>query len=375
MRILYYFPEKDIANMTVWQRVHFIEELTHYGVKIDTFNPLLCNCWEEANEEIIRLLKGGHYDLFFTGVCQKECLFSDTLTEITRIGIPSLCIRFDNLVIPFQDRELSPFFSLVWLTSIETKRFYDKWGAQTCFAPYAANPYTFSFKEMPIQRRLCFAGTPYGSRLTMINILSKGGVNMTLYYGKSKSESVSPNNAIINKNLLEVPHQSRLSSVLTRLKFREGHILINGLLKNRILGDKKIHESPNLIDKPSVYVKDLQKIYSEYALSLASTSAHHTDVLNNPLKIVNLRSFEIPMSGGIEICRYNQELARYYEEDKEILFYRSNEELVDKARYYTEKATDQEIFTIKRAARKRSENEHTWYHRFSKVLNNLELKI
>lgn len=141
------------------------------------------------------------------------------------------------------------------------------------------------------------------------------------------------------------------------------------------MGKCIIHDSPCLERKNALPIEKISSKYSEYSLSLASTSAHHTDVLKDPVKIINLRNFEIPMSGGLEICRYNKELSEYYEEGKEILFYATKEELIDKAKYYTQKATDEEIYMIKRSARRRSENEHTWYHRFSKVLNELNLKI
>ena len=373
MKIFYYFPERDTTNMTLWQRVHFFDELLYHGIEIEPFNPLLCNSWDEANNNALTLLKKGNYDLFFTSVCQKECLFPDTLQEIKRMGIPSLCLRFDNLVIPYYDKELSPFFDLVWLTAKETKRLYDKWGARTCFAPYAANPYAFKYIELPIKRELCFIGTPYGSRSRMINALAKGGIDMTLFFGKSPTndkdliEEINP--------LISVPLHNRLGSVFTRLRFREGRVLIHGLVKNRIVGKREILECGNLQIEPSVCLNKLHEVYSQYTLSLASTSAHHTDVLKHPLKIVNLRSFEIPMSGGIEICRNNPELAEYFEESKEIIFYDTMEELVEKADYYIRKASEQEIRSIKTAARRRAEGEHTWYHRFSKVLAELDLKI
>ena len=79
------------------------------------------------------------------------------------------------------------------------------------------------------------------------------------------------------------------------------------------------------------------------------------------------------MSGGIELCKYNEELARYFESGKEIVFYSDNNELVEKARYYTTKAKESEIFAIKAAARKRAEHEHTWWCRFTKAFEVLGL--
>lgn len=370
MKIFYFAPERK-RIMDKWQHIHFLDELSRHGIQIDLFNPLYCRSWEEANEITIKKIREGNYDLFFTGVCRKEVLFIETLQEIKRTGCPTLCIRYDNLVIPFNDKGLAPFYDLVWLTAIETKHLYDKWGVKTCFAPYAANPFTFNYSELPLQHRVCFIGTPYGSRSRMINKLSQAGVETTVFYGGKVKQM---DDSILKANI-NVPTDSFVVSIINRLKFSQGRTLLKGSLKNKLMGKCIIQENSFLEKENAVPFEELSSKYSEYSLSLASTSAHHTDVLNSPVKIINLRNFEIPMSGGVEICRYNYELSQYYEDGKEILFYESNEELVEKARYYTRKAADKEIYMIKQAARKRSENEHTWYHRFNKVLNELNIKI
>ena len=365
MKILYFAPERN-RIMDKWQHIHFIDELSRHGIQIDLFN------WEEANEIAIKKIREGNYDLFFTGVCRKEILFIESLLEIKKIGVPTLCLRYDNLLIPYNDKELAPYFDLLWLTATETKHLYDKWGVKTCFAPYAANPFTFKYTELPLKYRVCFIGTPYGSRSRMINKLSQGGVDTTVFYG-GKVKQID--DCVLQRTNMNVPSDSFLVSVLNRLKFSEGRVLLKGSLKNKIIGKSYVDKNPYLEMKDAVSWEELSSTYSEYSLSLASTSAHHTDVLKDPVKVINLRNFEIPMSGGVEICRYNYELSEYFEDGKEILFYESNDELVEKAIYYTRNATDKEIIKIKQAARKRSENEHTWYHRFNKVLNELNLKI
>lgn len=374
MEILYCLPEKDTI-MGRWQHDHFIEELSHHNVFIRVFNPLLFMSWDEANDALLIEIKNRRYDIFMSAICDDKLLFESTLSEIKRIGIPTLCIRFDNLVVPLYDKKLSALYDLVWLTSVETKRFYDKWGAKTCFAPYAANPYVFMHKVSHNSiRRVCFVGTPYGSRTRMFNTLTRGGVNLTLFYGNSSFDTID--NAWEHfKTFIDVPSQSHSTELIKRLQFHEGRVLIRGAIKNKIMGKCFVENNSHLVVEPAVAPSRLSSIYSEYVLSLASSSAHHTDVLKTPLKIVNLRNFEIPMSGGVEFCRYNTELAEYFEEDKEIIFYRSKEEMIDKALYYTNKATDNEVYQIRCAARVRSEKEHTWYLRFKKILNELEFNI
>lgn len=372
-KILYFTLEGN-TNMAKWQRIHFFDELSRHGVEIVTLSGHKLSSWEEANDVAIKMLKDGGYDLFFTAICKKEQLFKDTLKEIKAIGIPSLCIRFDNLLIPYQDKELAPFFDLLWLTSIETKRLYDRWGVRTVFAPYAANPFFFKYLEKPFKREVCFIGTPYGSRTRMMNTLLSNEINLSLFYGNPKKKSQQKDVINVADCLPEVPY-GKLNVFFDRIKTWEGRKLILGTFINKMKGNITLLDNEHLTKNYSVPFEDICELYSEYTLALASTSAVHTDILTEPLKVINLRNFEIPMSGGIEICRYNQELSEYFVEDKEIVFYRTNEELVDKARYYTQKAPDSIIYAMKKAARVRSEREHTWYNRFSKVLNELSLNI
>lgn len=373
MKILYFFLELP-TNMYRWQRKHIIDELQHHGVDVETFNPLVYQTMEEANDAVICKMKEKRVDLFFSNVCYEKVLFPSTLKFIQSLGIPSLSLRCDNLVIPFNDKKLAPLFDLVWLTSRETKGLYDKWGVKSFFAPYAANPFVFNCDtEGTVARRVCFIGTPYGSRSIMINQLTKSDISVDAYY-KSKEDTTCSNQNDIEILESRIIAPSRLSVLFHRFLFPEGRKIMKGMVMNKMMGHQTIINNNNLSSRQTVLPEEQGNLYSRYALSLASTSTNHTDVLKDPLKIINLRNFEIPMSGGIEICKYNPELAEYFEDGKEIVFYNDNDDLVDKARYYLQRSTDAELNAIKVAARKRAEAEHTWWNRFTIAFDLLGLR-
>lgn len=368
---MYYFQELP-TPMFQWQRIHLIDELSRRGHIIDTFNPLNFSSPEEANSAVVDLLRKSKYDLFFTNVCYYKMLFPETLLYIKNtIGIPSLCISCDNLAIPYTGKVLAPYFDVVWLTSIETQYLYDRWGSNSVFAPYAANPYAFTYSQGSLIRKVCFIGNPYGSRAIMMNKLAASGIPIDVYHGQSKDtrEPKDPNMAI-RSNILK---PSRWEEYLNRLRFPQGRILMKGALVNKLKKTEGLREHASLSSYPSVSFSDMPRYYADYVLALASTSTHHTDALTTPLPVINLRNFEIPMSGGLEFCKYNAELANYYEEDKEIVFYRDDAELIDKANFYLFKASDSVIFRMKQAARLRSENEHTWSNRFALMFTALGL--
>lgn len=372
MKILYYFPELSVAMMQ-WQRVHFFDELFRHGIEFEVFNPLLFDSIDEANDNLLIHIKEQQYDLFLANLCNEQHIHAAAIDEIRRMGIPTMSFRSDNLVMPYNDKELASHFDLLWLTSKETKYLYDKWGANTYFAPYAANPFVFHFSQPNyFVHHVCFIGTPYGSRTRMMNVLLENNIDLTLFYGKSEKTNKETKNTIETRQ--KIQSLSKIHVLYNRLCFHEGRRLTWGTIVDKISGKREIIQSEHLFREKSVDCESIGNIYSQYTLSLASTSAGHTDVLQKPVKVINLRNFEIPMSGGIEICRYNPELAEYFEEGKEILFYRDKNELIDKAKYYTQKASDKEILSIKKAARLRAENEHTWMNRFKMSFDILGLK-
>ena len=371
MEILYFFQENN-TPMFQWQRIHFIDELQHHGCRFSCFNPLKYETPQQANEDLIALINKLTYDLFFTNVGYEKVLFPETIDYIKAKGIPTLCLRCDNLAIPFNDKVLAPHFDLVWLTSIETKYLYDRWGVNSFFAPYAANPFFFiPTKIEQNERKVCFIGTPYGSRSIMINQLSTHGLPIDVYYKKDGRSAKLDDGSELKSDLI---WPSRNNVLFHRLLFPQGRKILLGSLLNRISGQQMIVENDYLSSFPSVPAEEMSKIYSSYALSLSSTSTNHTDVLKKPLKVINLRSFEIPMSGGLAFCKFNQELADYFEDGKEIVFYSDNEELVDKANFYLYRVSDTVLFKMKCAARNRAESDHTWWNRFTIAFDKLGLK-
>lgn len=364
MKILYFFQELP-TPMFQWQRIHIFDELSHHGCDISVVNPLEYESPEQANEALLHTLTSMKYDLFFTNVCYYKVLFVDTVERIKQLGVPTLCIRCDNLIIPYVDKVLAPHFDLVWLTSVETKHLYDKWGCRSFFAPYAANPYKFVYQQGTLIKKTCFIGTPYGSRSIMMNYLADKMVSVDLFYGKNPAlrESANHTERTCLKSTIIMPN--RWEEYYNRLKFKEGRKLLWGAIVNKIKRQESIKSSPYLTQHPSVSFEAMSRWYADYVLALSSTSTNHTDALKHPLPVINLRNFEIPMSGGIEICKYNEELAGYFEADKEIVFYHTNDELVEKAKFYTQRASDSLILKMKQAARKRAELDHTWWNRFS----------
>jgi len=364
MNILYFFAEDD-SYMSQWQRIHIFDELSHYGYSIEVFNPLNFRNITEANEKLSSYINCStkKFDLFMTCV-DSDTIFKSTVEDIRKMGLPTMLICFDNLHAPYMHKMIASSFDLVWLTSFETRWLFEKWGCENIVVqPYAANP----FKFQPVWNKtipsVCFIGTPYGGRINKINLLTDSDIQCNIYANDIETASSSK---------FEIKHYNNLlEDTINLLKFRIGRKVLLGLLKNRIFDEKSIlHFNSSLRVNSSVSFEEMQQLYSNHSLSLNITELRNTYVLKRPIHKLHLRTFEIPMCGGVEIASHTEELATYFEDGKEIILYKSDEELLSKARFYLDSKNENSCLKIKESARKRAESDHTWLNRF-KVLDTL----
>jgi len=82
------------------------------------------------------------------------------------------------------------------------------------------------------------------------------------------------------------------------------------------------------------------------------------------------RDFEIPCTGGgVYITSFNPELALFYDIGKEIVCYRSKDELLELIRYYLQHL--EEATEISNKGRERCLKEHRWFHRYVRLCQTL----
>lgn len=86
----------------------------------------------------------------------------------------------------------------------------------------------------------------------------------------------------------------------------------------------------------------------------------------------NMRSYEVPAVGGILLSPYSEEQAGYFQEDKEVYFYRHANEIYFKAKTILE-LSESEAAQIRQLARHRS-IDYSYWHR-TQVLENLLFEI
>jgi spore maturation protein CgeB len=111
---------------------------------------------------------------------------------------------------------------------------------------------------------------------------------------------------------------------------------------------------------PPLSDEELVRMYSRSKISLGFTT-----VAEGLIKQVRLRDFEAPMSGAFYMVERFNDLAEFFDPGKEVVFFDSPDDLLDKVRYYL--GHDAERRRIREAGMRRARNEHTWHRRFETV--------
>ncbi len=354
--------------MSEWQKVQIFDELAHYGVVFEVLNPASFESLEQCNDCLLEKLKNDHtIDVFLT--CAPDKFFlPGVIQQIGKLHMPKVLIQFDNLHSPYCNKNTARYFDIVWLTSRETEYIFKGLGCKTIFQPYAASPFLYNDYYRKQIDRVCFVGTPYGSRIQYINEIISAGVKFDVFYGKDKKDAGE-------KLLLpyRIKENSKLRLIMEDLSFPVGRYVLAGKIKSILVRDKKlIDSSPFLSIKNNLSFEDMNSAYSNYALSLNVLALRNTYYLNKPVHKLHLRTFEIPMCAGLELVSYNEELAEYFTAD-EMVFFRDNDEMIDKVKFFLKPQNESLCRRMKIQARKKAVNEHSWHRRFEVILNEFNI--
>lgn len=366
--------------MNEWQYYHIVGEFRQRGHKVTYFNPVTSLGRSGSSEEYSDLLLKeigqvsikDRVNIFFTTVGQ-DSIEADAVQQISQMGIPTVLMCCDDLSVPFMHKRIAKYFDLVWGTSRENQNILKSYGARTIMMPYAANPFLLKPVDVPETSVIGFIGRCYGARAVHIRALANAGVEFWIFgsapYGISK------------KNVRSTPLGRALRSYRTvgpyvaqSMLFPIGRRCLLGALKRSLVEyfndsrfNNNIPETVRYYTGPSF--DDMGATFSNIALSLGSMELHSTYVLKKPIMCIHLREFEAPMCGAVHITNRSAEIQDYFEEDTEMLFYETEEELLDKVQFYLHPNRDSLRFKIRRQARRRAENDHTWLKRFERLCN------
>ena len=377
MNILHYCAEEP-GPMADWQLHHIAAELRTSGHAVTFLNPVeqlgldasAADYSQFTLDEVRRLHAGNGFDLFYA-TATEATLLPSAVDEIKRLGIATVNMAPDAMSHPYRVRSLCPKFDLTWTLVRESVPILEGYGARLIVMPLAANPHLFKPCHAAEERVVGFIGSCYGARARALAHIAANGLPAVVY-GRAPSQVYSdgPINNPLARALLNVGDSWR--RLFESLRFDYGRACIAGALKRSALEvlTKLPEKDPRLDDVPrrqGPSFEDMGACVSALALTLGSMDLASTYVLRNPLYVIRLREFEMAMCGGVHLVNRFAELQEYFEEDQEMLYYGSIDEMIDKVAYYLDPQRDRVRTEIRQRARARAESDHTWSSRFKEI--------
>ena len=294
-------------------------------------------------EELLRQLRAAHaqksLDLFFSyfyaGYVEPE-----VIREIGGMGITTVNWYCNASYQFYLVAEIAPAYDYCLVPEKFRLDDYRRAGARPIYCQEAANPNVYKPYDVPLEYDVTFVGQKYGNRPAYIAHLIENGVDARAW-GPLWNEPPEP-----------VPLRGRLGA------------FVRPLLGQRVPRQPRVpltHCGPPLTDE------ELIKMYSRSRISLGFSSVADS----SGIKQVRLRDFEAPMSGAFYMVEEFDELAEFFEPGKEIVFFTTPEDLLEKARYYLRHEAQRR--RIRAAGLRRARAEHTWQDRFRMVFREMGL--
>jgi len=370
MKNIFFFVYSNNAKNNLWYKDHIlytlkkISNLTHY-------NPFDDNVYDvyEYNRILLKKIKSAwKIDLFFS-MANDYIILSETIDEIKKLWIPTVNFSCDNLERPFDLIKIAKHYDYLWVTEPEAVAIFNSYWANPLHIPEAANPdiYRPYFNEKEIYNA-AFVWFKNSSRPQYIYKLLDNDIDIKVwwYWWKSIQQGDTAKKRAFKNPLNTVKY------ILNNLKYPEWRTWIYADILNTIYESKPSKKVSWILDKHiwwELSFEDMIKLYSQAKVSLWFNERGNTYQFKIPLYQIRLRDFEAPMSWACYLMYRIPEMLNYFEEDKEMIFYSSFEELIEKIKFYTKPENDWLRQQIKENARKRALRDHTWEHRFNTLFS------
>lgn len=303
-------------------------------------------------EEFLRAVESAHrakpLDLVLTYV--SDCHLEPGVIGRVREKVAPILNFFCNNVHQFHLVERSArHFDFCLVPERDALIKYERAGARPLFWPMAANPAYYRPIETGFEYDCTFAGQRYADRASLVLALNEAGVAADAF-GQSWLPGAAEGGGPVGGNAL-------LRSLELLRRGRNPLRAARDTLDWRRLRARHAGRLHGPVSDP-----DYVRLYSSSRISLGFLLVGDSHRTLTPLRQVRLREFEGPMSGAFYLTGWMEEMALHYEVGKEIVCYRSPEELVDLARWYL--AHEDERERIRRAGHARALRDHTWHRRY-----------
>jgi spore maturation protein CgeB len=235
-------------------------------------------------------------------------------------------------------RHWAPCFSWVVTTDSLAVKKYQKTGYKNVIhSQWACNHFLCKPLNLPKIYDVTFLGQPHGNRKKIVEKIKKSGINIECWgWGWSQG-------CVSEDKMVEIFSQSKINLGLTNSSF-EGPLKSLFRIFFKKSADKKIK-----IDNPFHWLGNLKMI------------------LNKQKNQLKGRNYDVPGCGSFLLTQDADDLKNRYQDGKEIVIFKDNEDLIKKINYFLK--NDKERESIAKAGYERTIKEHTYEKRFNEIFN------
>lgn len=317
---------------------------------------------EELVAAILAENRRKQIDLFFC-YAMEGMLEGSALDEIRAHGILTCNFSCNNTHQFHLAAALAPHFDVNLFAEKAAGVKFREIGAKALWWPMASNPKYF--RPMPVETDLdlSFVGASYGTRTRAIRLLLNAGVDAHAFGPAWRYGARTAGRSWIKRELLLV---KAIGAPGPTAKAQASALLAEHD-ERRALGKA----FPQNVHDP-VSDDELVRLYSRSRVSLGVLEVYEGNEPWGPLRRhLHLREFEAPMSGAVYLTGHTEELEEFFEPDREVATYRSEEELIEKAKRLVREPGEADA--IRKAGRKRALADHTYHRRFGQLFEALGL--
>jgi len=343
-----YSPLLDLGHEVVVFDFDYADFNLHLDPTISRHQEFIKRNRPRFGEELLRQIKVAHsqkpIDLFLS-YFYSAYVEPEAIREIAAMGVITMNWYCNASYQLHLVEEIAPAYHYCLVPEKFRLEDYRRLGANPIYCQEAANPNVYKPYDVPRDFDVTFVGQRYGNRPIYIRSLIDAKIQARAWG----------------------PHWQ--DPPPARPLWRK----IGGKVKRTLL-TRRPSVSTDVAREycgPPLTDQEYIEMYSRSKISLGFSSVAEVPLRSRPVKQVRLRDFEATMSGAFYLVEYFEELAEFFEPDKEIVCFSDADELVDKARYYL--AHDTERNRIREAGMRRARSEHTWHRRFEMVFRQIGL--
>jgi spore maturation protein CgeB len=254
--------------------------------------------------------------------------------------------RFDNF-----SRHWAPNFNWVVTTAQSALPKYRQLGYHNVIkSQWACNHFSYLPLSLPMQYDVTFIGQPHGNRRAVIESLREAGLNVQVWGSGWEAGRLT------QEEMIRVFNQTRINLNLSNAS-------VFG--RSRSATERSVRE---LLWRAFDYVplgNQIKRKRLERYARLTRT-AKYADQIKG-------RNFEIPGCGGFLLTGRADNLEDYYSIGEEVVCFDDTRDLIEKTRYYLAHANER--VAIARAGFARTQEEHTYVHRFAEIFHKIGLPL